>query len=83
MKKKGYVKCFKNGDREIGGPLFQLDKNGLYFQLDKTKKAISCPDCGETMPMVHIKSGDTPLFSGYGPCGCEVPKKSPSPHITI
>ena len=53
----------------------KVEKKGLkvdgeiQFRFKKDNR-LSCPDCGAGLAKVYIKSGDLPLFAGYGSCKC-------------
>jgi hypothetical protein len=56
----------------------QMQKNGVQMngkiQIRHGRgKAIKCPDCGEKMRKVYMRSSDLPLFAGYGSCRCSDP----------
>lgn len=60
----------------------QWRKMNDFFPSDKDKKEfeisfqgdvdfLHCPTCKEIMQRVFVRAGDTPIFSGWGPCRCE------------
>lgn len=64
--KQGKLEWIKMND------FFPSEKDKKEFEIghDNSKGGVRCPLCDELIGQAFIRAGDTPIFSGWGPCSC-------------